>query len=80
MPHSSSFRCLLLKSARLFSDQINAYLQTQQLNDSLWQALDILDRKQHCRFVDIVPLQLQQAPQVLQQLLLQYKEIQHAPD
>jgi DNA-binding MarR family transcriptional regulator len=53
MSHSSSFRCLLLKSARLFSDQMNAYLQTQHLNYSLWQVLDVLDREQHCSLVDI---------------------------
>ncbi|KAA8734744.1 MarR family transcriptional regulator [Acinetobacter qingfengensis] len=48
-----SFRTLLLKSARLLTEQINEYLHTQQLNYSLWQVLFVIDQYQQCTLIDI---------------------------
>ena len=50
---TSRFRSLLLRCARLMSDEINTILLTSQLNYSLWQVLYIIQAHQQCTLVDI---------------------------
>lgn len=50
---SSRFRSLLLRCARLMSDEINTILLSSQLNYSLWQVLYTIQSQQQCTLVDI---------------------------
>ncbi|MCH4246508.1 MAG: MarR family transcriptional regulator [Acinetobacter populi] len=53
MPTLLPFRSVLLKSSRIFVDKINVYLQTQDLNYSLWQVLATIDNLAPCSLTDI---------------------------
>lgn len=48
-----TFRALLLRSARLFSDEINLILQPHQLNYSLWQVMYVISRHPDCTSIEI---------------------------
>ena len=50
---SPRLRTLLLRCARLMSDEINTILLSSQLNYSLWQVLYVIQSKQQCTLVDI---------------------------
>lgn len=53
MSEESTFRALLLKSSRLFTDQINLVLQAYDLNYSLWQVLYVIECSKQCTLIDI---------------------------
>ena len=50
---SPRLRTLLLRCARLMSDEINTILLSSQLNYSLWQVLYVIQLKQQCTLADI---------------------------
>ncbi|QXB85506.1 winged helix DNA-binding protein [Acinetobacter lwoffii] len=50
---SPRLRTLLLRCARLMSDEINTILLSSQLNYSLWQVLYVIQSKQQCTLADI---------------------------
>lgn len=47
------FRALLLRCARLMSDEINTILLSSQLNYSLWQVLYVIQSQQQATLADI---------------------------
>lgn len=51
--NSPRFRTLLLRCARLMSDEVNTILLSSQLNYSLWQVLYIIQSQQQCTLADI---------------------------
>ncbi|HJE54042.1 MULTISPECIES: MarR family winged helix-turn-helix transcriptional regulator [Acinetobacter] len=54
MPSASlPFRALLLRCARLLSDEINTILLSSQLNYSLWQVLYVIQTHQQCTLMNI---------------------------
>jgi DNA-binding MarR family transcriptional regulator len=53
MPTPLKFRTVLLRSARLMSDQVNALLLPHQLNYSLWQVMYVLQARQGCTSIEI---------------------------
>lgn len=50
---SPRFRAVLLRCARLLSDEINTILLASQLNYSLWQVLYVIQMHQQCTLIDI---------------------------
>ncbi|MGE8539200.1 MAG: MarR family winged helix-turn-helix transcriptional regulator, partial [Acinetobacter sp.] len=50
---STRFRAVLLRCARLLSDEINTILLASQLNYSLWQVLYVIQIHQQCTLIDI---------------------------
>lgn len=52
-PTMLRFRALLLRCARLMSDEINIILLSSQLNYSLWQVLYVIQSQQQCTLADI---------------------------
>ncbi|WP_077927909.1 MarR family winged helix-turn-helix transcriptional regulator [Wohlfahrtiimonas populi] len=53
MSQLPNFRIALIRSARLFSDEINTLLEPYQLNFSLWQALYAIHQKKECTSIEI---------------------------
>lgn len=53
MSQLPNFRMALIRSARLFSDEINTLLEPYQLNFSLWQALYAIHQKKECASIQI---------------------------
>lgn len=53
MSQLPNFRMALIRSARLFSDEINTLLEPYQLNFSLWQALYAIHQKKECTSIEI---------------------------
>lgn len=53
MSQLPNFRIALIRSARLFSDEINILLEPYQLNFSLWQALYAIHQKKECASMEI---------------------------
>ncbi|WP_216936544.1 MULTISPECIES: MarR family winged helix-turn-helix transcriptional regulator [unclassified Acinetobacter] len=53
LSQSQPLRAVLLRCARLMSDEINTILLSSQLNYSLWQVLYVIQSQQQCTLVDI---------------------------
>ncbi|RYL27269.1 MarR family winged helix-turn-helix transcriptional regulator [Acinetobacter piscicola] len=53
MQQQQTLRALILKCARMLSEEINQILEPLGLNYSLWQVIYVIDLKGHCTLQDI---------------------------